>query len=71
MEIEKEFEESAEAVKKHWWVFALAAFVFAAWILSSDLKQSGKISVKAAKWPIIGPYFFKDSALANASQNAS
>jgi len=63
MEIQKEIEDAGEAAKKHWWVFALAIFIYTAWLLSSDLKKSGGISQKASKWPIVGPYFFKKTIL--------
>lgn len=56
-------EEAADAAKKHWVVFAIFLLIFTAWLLGSDYKQQGAISTKAAKWPIIGPFFFKGTPL--------
>jgi hypothetical protein len=63
-DITGEVEKATEAAKKHWWVFLLAAFILIAWVLSDDIKNNGKWTSRAAKWPIIGPYFFKNTALA-------
>jgi len=62
-DVEKAVEDAAEAAKKHWVVFAIFLLVFAAWLLSSDLKKQGTISQKASKWPIVGPWFFKGTIL--------
>ncbi len=63
MDATAEVEGAFEAFKKHWVVFVIAGFILVAWALGSDLQQGGKQSSKAAKWPIIGPYFFKNTPL--------
>lgn len=70
MDIGNEVEAAGEAAKKHWWVFALALLIYTAWLLSSDLKQSGAVSIKASKWPIVGPYFFKKTSLDTSSSSS-
>jgi hypothetical protein len=69
IEVTEEVEGAFEAFKKHWLVFVIAGFILVAWALGSDAQQQGKKSMAAAKWPIIGPYFFKNTPLATASAN--
>lgn len=69
-DITGEVESAFEAFKKHWVVFVLGGFILVAWTLGSDYRQAGKISNSAAKWPIIGPYFFKGTPLATPAATA-
>jgi hypothetical protein len=59
-------EDAFDAFKKHWIVFVIAGFILVAWALGSDANpaMAGARSRAAAKWPIIGPYFFKNTPLA-------
>jgi hypothetical protein len=69
LDVTDEVEGAFDAFKKHWIVFVVAGFILVAWALGSDAQQQGKKSVAASKWPIIGPYFFKNTTLATASTN--
>jgi hypothetical protein len=67
LDVTEEVESAFEAFKKHWIVFVIAGFILVAWALGSDAQQQGKKSVAASKWPIIGPYFFKNTSLASSA----
>jgi hypothetical protein len=62
--IEDKVTSAWDAVKSNPIPFIVAGFILVAWALGSDAQQSGKKSVAASKWPIIGPYFFKNTPLA-------
>jgi hypothetical protein len=69
-DITGEVESAFDAFKAHWIVFVVAGFILVAWVLGSDYKQNGAKTIAAAKWPIIGPYFFKGTTLATPAATA-